>query len=109
MKFKEKDIRPKKIFNKFLYLASLDIKKYFGKTKKKINCVACGRKGEFSFKKMNFSYYECRNCYTLFVNPRPKESDFLNYYTKSSSIKFLATHLYKKTEKNRKNKKNRKK
>ena len=30
MKFREKDIRPKKIFNEFLHLASLDIKKYFG-------------------------------------------------------------------------------
>ena len=104
MKFKEKDIRPKKIFNEFLHLASLDIKKYFGKAKNKINCVACNQKGQFSFKKMNFSYCECKNCNTLFVSPRPHEKAFLNYYTSSPSIKFLATHLYKKTEKVRKNK-----
>ena len=32
---KENEIRPKKIFNKFLKLAKLDVKKYFKKKKKK--------------------------------------------------------------------------
>ena len=98
----EKEIRPKKIFDKFLHLASQDVKKYFNKAKEKVNCVACGRKGKFSFKKKNFSYCVCQNCETLFVNPRPKENAFLNYYTKSSSIKFLANVLYKKTKEARK-------
>ena len=104
MKLQEKEIRPKKIFNKFLQLASLDIKKYFSRPKNKINCIACGKKGEFSFKKMSFSYYECKKCNSLFVNPRPREKDFINYYKKSASIKFLATNLYKQTENLRKNK-----
>ena len=101
---KEKDIRPKKIFDKFLHLTSLDIKKYFSKSKVKINCVACGEKGKFSFKKEGFSYYECQKCKTLFVNPRPKEDSFENFYKKSSSIKFLSTNLYKKTKEARKRK-----
>ena len=101
---KEEEIRPKKLFKQFLYLASLDIKKYFNKEKVKVNCVACGREGKFSFKKNNFSYCECPNCKTLFVNPRPKEQAFLNYYTKSSSIKFLADDIYKKTQESRRKK-----
>jgi 2-polyprenyl-3-methyl-5-hydroxy-6-metoxy-1,4-benzoquinol methylase len=101
---KEKEIRPKKIFNKFLYLASLDAKKYFNKKKIKVNCVACGSKGKFSFKKNNFSYWVCQDCETLFVNPRPKADAFQNYYTKSSSIKFLASTLYEKTKESRKKK-----
>jgi len=104
MKIEEKDIRPKKIFDRFLHLSILDIKKYFNKSKKKVNCVACGRKGKFSFKKENFTYCECKNCNTLFVNPRPKEEAFLKYYTKSTSIKFLTNNLYKKTKEARKNK-----
>ena len=103
-KMKEKDIRPKKIFDQFLHLTSLDIKKYFSKSKVKINCVACGEKGKFSFKKEGFSYYECQKCKTLFVNPRPKEDSFENFYKKSSSIKFLSTNLYKKTKEARKRK-----
>ena len=101
---KEKDIRPRKIFDEFLHLTSLDIKKYFNKSKVKINCVACGKKGKFSFKKKGFSYYECQKCKTLFVNPRPKKDSFENFYKRSSSIKFLATNLYKKTERARKEK-----
>ncbi len=50
---KEKEIRPKKIFDKFLHLTSLDIKKYFYKSKIKIKCIACGKKGKFSFKEKN--------------------------------------------------------
>ena len=101
---KERDIRPKKIFDKFLHLTSLDIKKYFSKSKVKINCVACGEKGKFSFKKEGFSYYECQKCKTLFVNPRPKKDSFENFYKRSSSVKFLSTNLYKKTKEARKKK-----
>ena len=101
---KEKEIRPLKLFERFLHLSSLDVKKFFYKSTIKVNCVACGRKGQFSFKKKNFSYYECSNCRTLFVNPRPEEKAFLNYYTNSSSIKFLADTLYKKTKEMRRKK-----
>jgi len=101
---KEKEIRPKKIFDKFLHLTSLDIKKYFYKSKIKIKCIACGKKGKFSFNKESFSYYECQKCKTLFVNPRPKESLFENFYKESSSMQFLSTNLYKKTKEVRKNK-----
>ena len=45
---KEKDIRPRKIFDRFLRLASLDIQKYFNKSKVKINCVACEKIGKFT-------------------------------------------------------------
>ena len=100
----EKDIRPKKLFDKFLYLTNSDIKKYFNKPRKKINCVACGKEGKYSFKKKNFFYSECPSCNTLYVSPRPNEQAFLDYYTKSSSIKYLATTYYKKTKKSRKNK-----
>ncbi len=101
---KERDIRPKKIFDKFLDLTSSDIEKYFRKSKTKINCIACGEKGKFSFKKQNFSYFECPKCNTLFVNPRPKLEYFENFYRKSSSMKFLSDNLYKKTKEVRKNK-----
>jgi len=101
---KEIEIRPKKLFEKFIYFTKLDIKKYFKKPRKNINCVACQKKGKFSFKKNNFIYSKCENCSTLFVSPRPQESEFLEYYTKASSIKFLAKSYYKKTEEVRKNK-----
>ena len=84
---KEKEIRPKKIFDKFLQLTSLDIKKYFKDPGEKINCVACGEKGSFSFIKQKFSYYECLKCKTLFVNPRPKMKSFENFYKKTQNAR----------------------
>ena len=101
---KEKEIRPKKLFNKFLYLASKDIKKYFKGKKDKVKCVACKSSGKFTFNKKNFSYYLCSKCRTLYANPRPQEKAFINYYTQSSSIKFLANTLYKKTKEARRKK-----
>ena len=80
-------------------LKSISIKK-----KIKIYCVACGRKGKFSFKKEGFSYHECQKCKTLFVNPRSNEDSFKNFYKRSSSVKFLSTNLYKKTKEARKKK-----
>ena len=79
---REKEIRPKKIFNKFLDLTTKDIKTYFNGRKVKTKCVACGSNGKFSFKKNNFSYCECNKCKTLFVNPRPEEKAFFEYYKK---------------------------
>ena len=100
----EKEIRPRKIFDKFLRLSYLDVKKYFNKKKIKIYCIACGRKGKFSFKKEGFSYHECQKCKTLFVNPRSNEDSFKNYYKTSSSVKFFSTKLYKETKEARKKK-----
>ena len=101
---KENEIRPKRLFKKFLYLASKDVKKFFKNKNININCVACKNKGKFTFKKYNFSYCVCPKCKTLYVNPRPEENNFLNYYKKSNSIKFLADKLYKKTENARRKK-----
>ena len=100
----EKEIRPKKIFNRFLNLAERDVKKFFNGKRKKIKCVACNENGKFSFKKNGFVYCLCSYCKTLYVSPRPNEIAFSNYYTKSSSIKFLANILYKKTQKLRRRK-----
>ena len=103
---KEKEIRPKKLFDKFLYLAAKDIKKYFNGKRANVKCVACKSDGKFTFNKKNFSYYLCSKCKTLYVNPRPKEEAFNNYYTQSSSIKFLGNALYKKTKEARRKKTN---
>lgn len=95
---KEYQIRPKTIFEKYLSLATLDAKNIFGKAKcRTINCPACGKKGKFFFKKINFSYYECGKCKTFYVNPRPEAKYFTRYYTNSKSSKFWTTDFYKKT------------
>jgi len=96
---KELDIRPKKIFKEFLLLAKKDIKSFFLDVKRtEINCPSCNSIGMHSFKKDGFDYCECKQCRTLYVNPRPVEKAFEDYYTNSPSSKFWATTFYKETE-----------
>ena len=84
---KEKEIRPKKIFNRFLNLAERDVKKFFNGKRKKIKCVACNENGKFSFKKNGFVYCLCSYCKTLYVSPRPNEIAFSNVRYGSSDFK----------------------
>ena len=96
---KEIDIRPKKIFDEYLLLAKKDIKSFFLDVKcMEINCPSCNSIGVHSFKKDDFDYCECKQCRTLYVNPRPVEKAFADYYINSSSSKFWATTFYKETE-----------
>jgi len=96
---KELDIRPKTIFDNFLLLAKKDIKLFFSNVKyEEINCPSCSSIGEHSFKKDGFDYSICKQCLTLYVNPRPEEKAFSDYYTNSASSKFWATTFYKETE-----------
>ena len=95
---KEEEIRPAKIFDEYLRLAREDTDTYFGTAERRDgNCPACGTKGEFSFVKHGFAYETCRNCLSLFVNPRPANVAFSKYYTESPSSKYWASTFYKET------------
>ena len=100
---KEYQVRPKKLFDKYLNLAEQDSNLFFKNAKfKKSSCLACGSKSKYLFTKINFSYCKCTKCDTIYVNPRPAQKYFLKYYNNSNSSKFWATDFYKKTLKSRK-------
>jgi len=102
---KEEEIRPKKIFDKYLSLSKNDIEIFFkGKDTIEVLCPACGKDGEFMFKKDSFSYKECKDCKTLYVSPRPKKDAFNRYYMESESSKYWATTFYKVTQEARREK-----
>ena len=102
---KEFDIRPPKVFEEYLRLAKEDIAVFFSDSiLKNILCPACNFKGHHSFKKDSFDYCECPECLTLYVNPRPTQESFTNYYTNSLSSEFWAKTFYKETEKARREK-----
>lgn len=95
---KEEEIRPRKIFDEYLRLASNDADKYFSSSQRfEITCPACGGEGKYSFSKHGFSYNECPVCRTLFVSPRPSAESFYRYYKESDSAQFFATTFYKET------------
>ena len=102
---KEEQIRPKKIFDEFLRLASVDIVEYFA-TAPRINivCPACTSIGDQAFRKKGFDYALCSKCQTLFVTPRPVIEAFNLYYTEAPSVKYWATTFYHATAKERREK-----
>jgi len=96
---KETEIRPKNIFDEYLRLAKIDTVSYFSNVNRiEMNCPSCNLIGEYSFVKDGFDYCECIKCQTLYVNPRPVEKAFSDYYTNSPSSKYWATTFYKETE-----------
>lgn len=95
---KEEEIRPKKIFDEYLRLAREDTDAYFRDVEKENGkCPACEETGVPAFVKYGFNYETCKNCHSLFVNPRPVAGAFSKYYTESPSSKFWATTFYKET------------
>lgn len=96
---KEHDIRPKHVFDEYLRLTAEDIRTYFqDSVRHDVCCPACGTDGVHAFTKSGFSYAECPDCSTLYVNPRPERSAFERYYTDSPSTRYWATTFYKETE-----------
>lgn len=95
---KESDIRPKKIFQKFLRLSIDDIPNYFSDVEfHHMFCPACDEQAMPVFEKHGFTYERCSRCKTLFVNPRPDTVAFERYYTESPSSKFWADEFYRET------------
>lgn len=100
--FKEEDIRPREIQEKFLQLAKEDSLKFFKNCKlEEVYCYVCNKKLVPSFSKDNFTYSSCNFCDSLFVNPRPKFDYFIDYYKNAESSKYWASSLFEVTKQNR--------
>lgn len=95
---KEYEIRPKKLYTKYLELVEKDVLKSFenGSARETISCVACGavENAKHEFYKNGFEYQSCKKCQTLFLNPRPSLEQFENFYRYSDSSKYWATVFY---------------
>lgn len=89
---KEEYIRPKELFDEFLRLSENDAENFFADgTRINCNCPGCGSSdNEESFEKKGFKYCRCRQCDSLFVNPRPTKEVFDKFYTHSTSTKYFA-------------------
>ena len=101
---KEFEIHPPELFDKYRDITKNEIEKFIKKWKLfNINCPACNSKERIKvFDKFSMDYVECKNCKTLYVNPRPSEKDTSNYYKISKSTLFWKEHFYKETVLDRK-------
>lgn len=94
---KEEEIRKRDIFNKYLDLVKKDVRDFFDfKSFVEINCPACGDDDSIhEFEKLGFKYVSCRNCSTLFVNPRPPFNTLKEFYSRSASTSFWVNEFFK--------------
>jgi len=94
---KEKEIRKRHTFDKFLELAEKDVKKTFDfNAFIKIDCPACRSSDPvFEFEKKGFKFQSCRRCATVFVNPRPSLESLKGLYADSESAVFWVNEFYK--------------
>lgn len=94
---KEDEIRKRDIFNQYLKLVEIDVSGLFDFSSfLKISCPACaGTETVDEFSKSGFIYVSCRNCTTLFVNPRPLFKTLRDFYNHSTSSAFWVNKFFK--------------
>lgn len=94
---KEEEIRKREVFNRYLELVEKDVKEFFDfNSFVKTNCPACGGDSFIKeFEKLGFKYVTCKNCSTLFVNPRPPFDTLKEFYSKSPSTSFWVNEFFK--------------
>jgi SAM-dependent methyltransferase len=95
---KEEEIRQRSTLNRYLELVAEDVNTIFKDHSlfTPLDCPACGgRDHQVQFEKLGFSYALCRDCGTLFVNPRPPTNLLMDYYTRSRSASFWVNSFFK--------------
>ncbi len=96
----EEEIRPVKLFNRYLELADEDIATFFNDRSRfsTVPCPACrNTKSQHEFTKKEFYYASCTNCGTLYLNPRPSIELIDRYYKDSKAVEFWSNHFFKET------------
>ncbi|MFZ5447604.1 MAG: class I SAM-dependent methyltransferase [Thermodesulfobacteriota bacterium] len=85
---KEADIRNPATFARYLELVQEDVNRLFGDQAhfESVGCPACGGQNhEPEFTKVGFRYVTCKDCGTLFANPRPAPEKLKEFYVNSRS------------------------
>ncbi len=104
---KESDIRPTNLMKKYSLLLNDDSNKLLNHKDKfvYVSCPACMSSNyKFEFEKRGFKFVLCKECETLFVNPRPSFEMLIDFYTNSSCFKFWNDEVFAKSENARRKK-----
>ncbi len=99
--FTENDIRPDDIMKKQHAVMMADID-YILKSKAdfiQVNCPACDQdNSDRAFQKYTLDYRQCKECETLYINPRPTEDQLADFYKNSQNYDFWNKHIFPATE-----------
>ena len=104
---KEEDIRPKELMINQKEVNAQDID-YLAKRKKdfiEVNCPACGLKNyKIDLEKEGFTYSRCRECETLFMNPRATPEILFDFYKASKNYEYWNKYIFPASENARREK-----
>ena len=94
---KEEDIRKRELFDKYLEIVARDIVDNFDfNSFVSVNCPSCSSSETiYEFDKDGFKYVSCKNCDTLFINPRPPFYVLKRFYSESISTHFFVNDFLK--------------
>jgi len=107
MSFQEKDIRPEDLMERKKPALQHDVKFLQERIPNFVNvdCVACGSKQYTAWaQKDSFSYSECSQCGTIFMNPRASEELSGEFYKQSQNYSFWNKYIFPATDSVRKEK-----
>lgn len=92
-------MRPKDMYNNYLQLLEENGIDFYAEEKEnfiQVNCPACNYKNsENQFLKYGFEHKKCKNCNTLYVSPRPTNSQLTKYYQEYEAPKYWTEFLTK--------------
>jgi SAM-dependent methyltransferase len=95
---KEAEIRSRETHNRYLALVQADAERLAHNRAafSNVPCPACGGSSHRkAFVKAGFTYAECADCETLFVNPRPSFATLAQLYEDSPSTKYWVDEFFR--------------
>lgn len=101
------DIRPDELVKKQAKILAGDIASIIKCKNKfvKVSCPACNsRLNTSAFTKYGFKFVECKNCLTIYANPRPTPEMLKKYYQTSQNYSFWGEYIFPASEGIRKRK-----
>ena len=95
--FQERDIRPLEADAEKMLAYQMD-REWLLKRKKefvKVACPACASaQAKIYYEKLGFVYVECRDCATVYVNPRPTAGLLREFYRNSKAYEFWNRNIF---------------
>ncbi|MDQ7822759.1 MAG: class I SAM-dependent methyltransferase [Candidatus Eremiobacteraeota bacterium] len=97
----EQDIRPPEYIKECDRIHDHEVNGLLKNKKRfiEVPCPACESEAYTrAFAKKGFSFAQCNECETLFINPRPDYEMLLRYYTNSKTVRYWSKNIFSRTE-----------
>lgn len=99
--FTENDIRPDHLMKAQAEIVEADLQMLLAHKANfiEVGCPACNSTdSEFAFDKKGINYVVCRECETMYVNPRPTPEILETYYSTSENYAYWNKHIFPASE-----------